>query len=77
MRTTKAQECLAPFGMLEEEVLDMGLYEYLDSGYLCLLEWPEKILNLLPEKVGIVKIEGYFDQRDITFIPETDPSLYF
>lgn len=31
------------------EALDIGLYDYLDSGCLCLLEWPENIEELLPE----------------------------
>ena len=32
-----------------EEALDIGLFEYLDSGALCLMEWPENIEPLLPE----------------------------
>ena len=32
------------------EALDIGLYDYLDSGYLCLMEWPENVENLLPEE---------------------------
>ena len=32
-----------------EEALDIGLFEYLDSGSLCLMEWPENIEPLLPE----------------------------
>ncbi|MDR3134373.1 MAG: tRNA (adenosine(37)-N6)-threonylcarbamoyltransferase complex ATPase subunit type 1 TsaE [Prevotellaceae bacterium] len=31
-----------------EEVYDLGYEEYFYSGRLCLLEWPEKILPLLP-----------------------------
>lgn len=33
-----------------EEALDIGLYDYLDSGDLCLMEWPENIDALLPEE---------------------------
>ena len=33
-----------------EEALDIGLYDYLDSGSLCLMEWPENIEPLLPEE---------------------------
>ena len=33
-----------------EEALDIGLYDYLDSGELCLMEWPENIEDLLPEE---------------------------
>ena len=32
-----------------EEAYDIGLYDYLDSGFLCLMEWPENIEELLPE----------------------------
>ena len=39
-----------------EEALDIGLYDYLDSGCLCLLEWPENIEDLLPEETLVVRI---------------------
>ena len=39
-----------------EEALDIGLYDYLDSGSLCLMEWPENIEPLLPEETLKVKI---------------------
>ncbi|RRB02610.1 tRNA (adenosine(37)-N6)-threonylcarbamoyltransferase complex ATPase subunit type 1 TsaE [Larkinella rosea] len=32
----------------EEEALDSGLEEYIDSGERCLIEWPERIAGLLP-----------------------------
>ncbi|MTI20060.1 tRNA (adenosine(37)-N6)-threonylcarbamoyltransferase complex ATPase subunit type 1 TsaE [Fulvivirga sp. RKSG066] len=35
----------------EEEAIEIGVYEYFDSGNLCFIEWPSKIENLLPEKV--------------------------
>lgn len=38
------------------EALDIGLYDYLDSGCLCLMEWPENIEDLLPEETVKVKI---------------------
>lgn len=38
------------------EALDIGLYEYFDSGALCLVEWPEMIEELLPEKTLKVQI---------------------
>lgn len=51
------------FYRLEQEVeaLDMGWYEYLDSGNLCIIEWPQKISNLLPEtflNISISQGEG-------------------
>ena len=39
-----------------EEALDIGLYDYLDSGELCLMEWPENIEGLLPEETLKVTI---------------------
>lgn len=31
------------------EALDIGLFDYLDSGSLCIMEWPENIEEILPE----------------------------
>jgi tRNA threonylcarbamoyladenosine biosynthesis protein TsaE len=33
------------------EALDFGIDEYFDSGRWCLMEWPEKVEELLPETV--------------------------
>ena len=38
------------------EALDIGFYEYIDSGCLCLMEWPENIEALLPEETLRVHI---------------------
>lgn len=32
------------------EAVEIGLYDYLDSGCLCIMEWPENIEELLPEE---------------------------
>ena len=40
-----------------EEALDFGSEEYLSSGELCLVEWPEKIEPLLGDDTMVVKIE--------------------
>jgi len=32
------------------EALDIGFYDYIDSGALCLMEWPENIEEILPEE---------------------------
>ena len=32
-----------------QEAVDIGIEEYFYSGSFCFVEWPEKILNLLPE----------------------------
>lgn len=38
------------------EAMDIGLEDYLYSGNLCLMEWPENIEELLPEETLKVKI---------------------
>jgi len=40
----------------EEEALDLGMEDYLFSGHWNLVEWPEKIENLLPEKKMIIEL---------------------
>lgn len=39
-----------------EEALDIGLYDYLDSGCICLMEWPENISDLLPEETVFISV---------------------
>ena len=51
-----------------EEVYDMGYEDYFDSGYLCLLEWPELIEELLPEDAVKVTITDLEDgTREVEF----------
>ena len=38
------------------EAFDMGYEEYFYSGDLCLVEWPERVEELLPEDVMVVRI---------------------
>jgi tRNA threonylcarbamoyladenosine biosynthesis protein TsaE len=45
-----------------EEAIEIGLYDYLDSGYLCIMEWPENIEDLLPEDTLYVRITVNPDQ---------------
>jgi len=40
----------------EEEALDIGIEEYFYSGHWNLIEWPDKIKSLLPEKSTIIKL---------------------
>nr|WP_319998648.1 tRNA (adenosine(37)-N6)-threonylcarbamoyltransferase complex ATPase subunit type 1 TsaE [uncultured Draconibacterium sp.] len=40
-----------------EEAYDLGYEDYIYSGSYCLIEWPEMIDSLLPEKMVKVKIE--------------------
>ncbi len=46
----------------QEEVLDIGLEEYLESGHYCFVEWPGKIEFLLPGDIVAVYIRVLPDQ---------------
>lgn len=39
------------------EASDIGIEEYLDSGMICLIEWPEKIYPLIDSKYHKIKLE--------------------
>ena len=41
----------------ENEAMDMGLEDYLNTDSWVFMEWPEKIPNLIPEDAQIVHIE--------------------
>jgi tRNA threonylcarbamoyladenosine biosynthesis protein TsaE len=50
------------------EAQDMGFDDYLYSGHLCFIEWPELIEPLLPDDAVRVTIEELPDgSREITF----------
>jgi len=51
----------------EQEAVDIGCEEYFYSGNICLVEWPEKILNLVPEPKIEVTIVSDVVKRKITF----------
>lgn len=51
----------------ENEAFDIGLEEYLYSGNWCFIEWPEKILNLLPDQASKIYLEIDGTQRNISF----------
>lgn len=39
-----------------DEAFDIGVEDYFDSGALCLLEWPERVEDILPDDTVKVKI---------------------
>jgi len=48
------------------EALDFGIDEYFDSGRWCLIEWPEKVEELLPETVvRVLLTENHDGSRTI------------
>ena len=56
----------------EEEAFDFGYEEYFYSGALCLVEWPEKIRNLLPQNFGLVQIDENEGMRKISYNPSVE-----
>ena len=48
-----------------DEVFDLGYEEYFYSGDLCLVEWPEKIEQLIPDDVMEVRISTGDDEERI------------
>ena len=52
----------------QEEVYDIGFEDYVESGSVCLMEWPELIEDLLPEDAVRVDIGvNANDERTVTF----------
>ncbi len=45
-----------------EEALDIGFYDYIDSGCLCIMEWPENVEQLLPDETLRINISVNPDQ---------------
>lgn len=39
-----------------EEAFDIGVEDYLDSGALCFIEWPDRIADILPDDTVTVDI---------------------
>lgn len=70
--TTESGELIFHFDFYRinklEEAFDIGFEEFVDSGHLCIIEWPEKIEQILPPDTLRVKISVLEDgTREITF----------
>ncbi|HBI57930.1 MAG: tRNA (adenosine(37)-N6)-threonylcarbamoyltransferase complex ATPase subunit type 1 TsaE [Duncaniella sp.] len=51
-----------------DQAFDIGVEDYFDSGALCLLEWPERIDDILPDDTVRVRITVNPDgSRDLEF----------
>lgn len=50
----------------EKEAVEIGCEEYFESGSLCLIEWPEKILNLVPHP--FIRITINIEEKERRFI---------
>ncbi len=51
-----------------EEAYDMGCEEYFYSGSTCIVEWSEKVSEIIPNDAWIVRIEKTDDGRNIKLI---------
>lgn len=52
-----------------EEVYDIGFEAYFDSGHICLIEWPEKIEEILVSEPHLLfSIKGEAEERTITLL---------
>ncbi len=51
----------------EEEALDFGIEEYLYSNHYCLMEWPNKIANFIPDEHHVITIENRDGVRYLNF----------
>ncbi len=50
-----------------EEAFDIGVEDYFDSGAVCLIEWPERVADILPDDTVWVDITVNPDgSRDLT-----------
>jgi tRNA threonylcarbamoyladenosine biosynthesis protein TsaE len=47
-----------------EEAFDMGAEEYFYSGNICLIEWPNKIMDLLPDRILKISIDYSHKKRN-------------
>lgn len=57
----------------EEETEAIGIYEYWDSGDYCFMEWPERILNILPEELWKVELVAKSPSERIITLEEFIP----
>ncbi|MCC8114041.1 MAG: tRNA (adenosine(37)-N6)-threonylcarbamoyltransferase complex ATPase subunit type 1 TsaE [Bacteroidales bacterium] len=55
------------------EALDIGVEDYFDSGALCLLEWPERIEDILPDDTVKIDINVLDDgSRELVWRPSAE-----
>lgn len=47
----------------ESEAYDIGFEDYLYSGNWCFIEWPDKVVNLLPQNVNEIYLEKNQDLK--------------
>ncbi|MFA6548976.1 MAG: tRNA (adenosine(37)-N6)-threonylcarbamoyltransferase complex ATPase subunit type 1 TsaE [Candidatus Margulisiibacteriota bacterium] len=53
------------------EIEDLGIEEYFNAGGVCVIEWAEKLGNLMPKNAEMIKIEIVSEnERSISLSPE-------
>lgn len=58
------------------EAMDLGFFDYIDSGSLCIIEWPERVEPLLAELIPLrILITMNPTNSERTFSVQTDGSL--
>ena len=55
-----------------EELEYLGFRDYLDGSALCLIEWPEKGRDFLPEPDLAITLEVLKDGRQVSWKPHTE-----
>lgn len=55
-----------------EEAYEIGVEDYFDSGAVCLLEWPERIADILPDDTVVVDIEERPDGSRLLTVNKPD-----
>lgn len=48
-----------------QEAVDIGFFDYIDSGALCIMEWPENVEDILPEETLKVSIKVLPDESRV------------
>jgi len=54
-----------------KEAFDMGYEEYFYSGHYCFIEWPEKIMELLPEDCVYIRIDDPVEPGKRSYVFDT------
>lgn len=57
----------------QDEILDMGFLDYIDSSSIVLIEWPEKIEDILPAKAKKIHIAHTVEEENYRWIKLEDP----
>lgn len=78
---TLINEYPAPFGTVvhvdlyrigrREELAELGLEEYFTPRHICLIEWAEKVLDLLPADARVIRISHGREQDERVFRMES------